>query len=216
LTVSLAAHAGEVVGMDPNPTMLDHARRRAADRGATNAEFVEGSDADLHAGMGPFRLTTMGRSFHWMDEERTLERLSAVTEPGGGVALLTDREWLTKGRAPWQAAAYEVADAYVAGLPERVDPATVEYDDPWDEKLAALGFDDVETVTFDVDREWSVDAAVGYVLSLSFCSPATLGDDRAAFERALRLRLGEFERDVLRQTATVDVVSGRASAAGGD
>ncbi len=196
--------------MDPNGTMLDHARDRAAEAGVTSVEWVRGSDADLPALSGTFRLTTMGRSFHWMDQERTLDRLRGTTESGGGVALVTDREWLTKGRADWQAAMYEVAAAYLEDLPDRVDPDEVTYDDPWDEKLASFGFEDVETVTFDVDRRWTVDAAVGYVLSLSYCSPDRLGDDRAAFEAAARDRLAAFDRDCLRQAATVEVISGRA------
>jgi len=208
LALPLAARAGEVLAMDPNERMLAHARRRAAEAGVENVEWVVGSDAEFDPSMGPFRLTTMGRSSHWMDQERTLERLSRATEPGGGIALVTDREWLTKGTADWQAAVYEVATRYLDDLPERVEPETVTYDDPWDEKLRAFGFGDVETLTFAVDREWAVDAVVGYVFSLSFCSPARFGDDAAAFEADLRGRLARFDRERFDQRATVEAVVG--------
>jgi SAM-dependent methyltransferase len=207
-TLPLAARAGEVLAMDPNERMLAHARRRATEAGVGNVEWVVGSDAEFDPSMGPFRLTTMGRSFHWMDQERTLERLSRATEPGGGVALVTDREWLTKGTADWQVAVYEVATRYLDDLPERVEPETVTYDDPWDEKLRTFGFGDVETLTFAVDREWAVDAVVGYVFSLSFCSPARFGDDAAAFEADLRGRLARFDRERFDQRATVEAVVG--------
>ena len=216
LTIPLARHAGEVVGMDPNETMLRHARERAAAHGVENVEWVVGSDADLRVEHGPFRLTTMGRSFHWMDQGRTLDRLRRATEPGGGVALLTDREWLTKGREEWQATVYDVVADYLDDLPERVDPDEVTYDDPWDEKLAAFGFEAVETVTFDVDREWSVDGVVGYVLSLSFCSPDRFGDERAAFECDLRSRMRESRRLSFVESTEVEVVSGPKSVSGGD
>ena len=208
LAIPLARHADTVVGMDPNEEMLRHARERAAEGGVENVEWVVGSDADLRVEQGPFRLTTMGRSFHWMDQERTLDRLFRATEPGGGVAILTDREWLTKGREPWQSTVYDVVTDYLDDVPGRVDPGAVSYDDPWDEKLAAFGFGSVETVTFDVDREWTVDGVVGYVLSLSFCSPDRFGDERAAFERDLRARLHEFGEEPFEQAAAVEAVSG--------
>ena len=212
LAVPLAAHAGEVVGMDPNEGMLREARERAGAAGRENVEWIVGADSDLEDlrdELGTFRLTTMGRSFHWMDAEATLDRLYRMTEPGGGVALVTDGEWLTKGRREWQADAYEVADEYVDDLPERVDPGGVEYEDPWDELLAAHGFGDVETATFEFRREWDADGVVGYVLSLSFCSPKVLGDDLEAFEADLRADLDGRDGDVFVQDVTVEIVSGR-------
>ena len=70
----------------------------------------------------------MGRSFHWIDEVKTLEQVYAMTQPGGGLALLNDREWFTRGTKPWQGAVYELAAEYVEDLPDRTGP--VEYDDP--------------------------------------------------------------------------------------
>ena len=40
--------------------------------------------------MGPFRLVTMGRSFHWMDRAATLAMLDKIVTPDGGVALFHD------------------------------------------------------------------------------------------------------------------------------
>lgn len=139
LTVPLSRRAGEVVAMDPNEAMLDRARKAAERAGRENVTFVRGGDAGLHGRMGPFRLTSIGRSFHWMDQRATLSTLRRITEPGGGVAVLTDREWLTKGRAAWQAAVYEAAARFLDDLPAREDPNEVEYDDPWDEMLAEMG-----------------------------------------------------------------------------
>jgi hypothetical protein len=82
-------------------------------------------------------------------------------------------------------------------------------DDPWDEKLAAHGFPDVETRAFEVTREWTVEGALGYVFSLSYCSPETFGDEQAAFADRVRERLAEFGDPPFTQTATVEVVAGR-------
>ncbi|WP_255148976.1 class I SAM-dependent methyltransferase [Halorarius halobius] len=187
LTVPLAARAGEVVGMDPNEAMLDHARERA-DAAGVDVEWVVGSDADLGDLTGSFRLTTIGRAFHWMDRERTLDRLQAMTEPGGGVALVGDEEWLTHGRDDWSGDVYDVVTDYVDDIPAREHPDDVEYDRPYDELLAEEGFVDVERFTTRTEREWTVEEMVGYVLSLSFCAP-DLRDERAAFAADLHARL---------------------------
>lgn len=49
----LAGPNGRVLGVDLAPPMVEHARRRAAAAGVTNAEFVARSADDL-AGLGPF------------------------------------------------------------------------------------------------------------------------------------------------------------------
>ena len=209
IAVPIARFAGEVVGMDPNEEMLRQTRERAAATGRENVEWMVGSDADLSDEMGPFRLTTMGRSFHWMEQERTLERLYRSTESGGGVALLNDPEWLTRGEQEWQDDVYAIASEYVEDLPDRVGADDVEYDDPWDELIAEFGFTDVEVETFESEREWTVDGVVGYVFSLSFCSPETFGDEKRAFEDDLRARLNEREEDAFVQNVEETVISGK-------
>lgn len=219
LAVALAPHVGSVVGVDPNEAMLREARARADAADVDGVEWWVGSDADLADladELGPVRLTTMGRAFHWMDQERTLRRLRGMTDPGGGVAIVGDDEWLTKGREDWQAEVYAVAETYLTDLPERVDPGEVEYDEPWDETLRDFGFVDVEIRSFDVEREWDADGIVGYVFSLSFCSPATFGDERASFERELRERLASMGRDRFVQRTATEVVSGRNAGDGSD
>ena len=207
LAVELAAHAGDVIGMDPSIEMLRQARRRAREAGRENVAWVVGSDADVDGTVAPVRLTTIGRAFHRMHGEATLQRLHRVTEPGGGVALLTDAEWLTRGTRAWQDAVYATAERYLDDLPERTGP--IEHDDPWDELLDEFGFADVETATFESEREWTVDGVVGYVFSLSFCSPARFGDDRAAFEAELRECLRERGAETFIEDAELRVVSGR-------
>ena len=208
IAIPLAAFAGEVVGIDPNREMLAHARAQADAAGSGNVEFVEGSDADLDPDLGSFRLVTMGRSFHWMDQERTLDRLHDLLEPGGGLAIVTGEEWLVRGEMDWQAAVYEVAERYLDDLPER-ETGDVEYPDPWDEKLATFGYRDVETKTFDIAREWRVDEIVGYVYSLSYCSPQTFGDAMDDFEADVRERLARMGEEPFEQAAEVEVIAGR-------
>ncbi|WP_233752259.1 MULTISPECIES: class I SAM-dependent methyltransferase [Halostella] len=210
IAVPVAAHVGEVVGMDPNEAMLREAQERADAVGRDNVEWVVGSDADLSDELGTFALATMGRSFHWMDQEATLETLHSLIEPGGGVAILNDEEWFTRGTRAWQDDAYDLAAEYLDDLPERTGP--VDYsDDPWDELIASFGFVDVETETCRAEREWTVDEVVGYVFSLSFCAPERFANEaeQEAFEAALRDRLRNRAEETFSQTTAVTVITGR-------
>lgn len=116
---------------------------------------------------------------------------------------------MTRGTRAWQAAVYEVARRYVADLPERTGP--IEYDEPYEETLAAAGYADVEVATFAFEREWRIDAVVGYVLSLSYCSPRQLGEDRPAFEAEVRDRLNDHGEPPFVQHGAVCVISGYAT-----
>ncbi|PSP65845.1 class I SAM-dependent methyltransferase, partial [Halobacteriales archaeon QH_8_67_27] len=164
---------------------------------------------DLGDELGPVTVTTMGLSFYWMEREPTLERLRELTEPGGGVAVFGDTEWLTSGRRDWQDEVYALASESLDDLPERTGPRTEPYETPYDELTADCGFEGVDVATFDRTREWTVDEVVGYVFSLSFRSPATFGDARNDFESDLRERLEELGGGPLEQDEQVRVTSGR-------
>lgn len=208
LGVTLADDFDHVLGIDPNKRMLSFARERARVANVENAEWRRGSDADLPdvaAEFAPLRLTTIGRAFHRMDQDRTLDRLHELTEPGGGVALLNDSEWVARGTAEWQDAVYEVLTIYLDDPPERTGP--VEYDDSWVDTLENNRFENVEERLFEVEREWDDDSVVGYLRSLSFCSPAVLGDDEAAFEQDVRDALSDYE-EPYEENAIATVISG--------
>ena len=73
--------------------------------------FQEGSSLDLAPGMGPYRLVTIGRAFHWMDRPETARRLDSLIEPGGALILfqdshpkLPDNAWRAEYRAILDAA----------------------------------------------------------------------------------------------------------------
>lgn len=207
--LALAPHVGHVVGMDPNPEMVRAARRAATAQGSTAAtDWVVAGDDQLRGAMGPFDCVTVGRALHWMDRERTARRVSEATVDGGGLAILEDVEWVTHGEEDWHAAVYDVASEFVPDLPDRVPQSAVEYDEPYAELLARCGYEDVRERAFTIRREWDADAVVGYLLSLSFCSPATLGADRDDFVAAVRACVEP--REPLAETTTVTVTSGRS------
>jgi ubiquinone/menaquinone biosynthesis C-methylase UbiE len=67
LALQLASLFGKVVGLDPDADMLTEAQRRAEALNVTHVRWVRARAEDLPAGLGPVRVATFGRSFHWMD-----------------------------------------------------------------------------------------------------------------------------------------------------
>jgi SAM-dependent methyltransferase len=89
LAMGFARLGMAVTAMDPEPEMLAAARSAAEKQGLPIIMHPGGSQ-QLTATMGPYRLVSMGRSFHWMDRAATLAMLDKIVSPGGGIALFHD------------------------------------------------------------------------------------------------------------------------------
>lgn len=187
LAMPFAAAGMRVTAADPEPTMLDAARQTARDAGVDLTFWSGGSD-DLTSDMGPYRLVTMGRSFHWMDRAATLARLDGIVAPGGAIALFNDEHPQTAENR-WTDVLHEVADRY-GRASERV---VVERKSPdyrsHESFLLASPFSLLEGVSVVVQQTLTPDQIVGRALSMSTCSPEKLGSRREAFESDLRAAL---------------------------
>jgi hypothetical protein len=89
LAIAFARLGMTVTAMDPEPEMLAAAGSMVQTQGAQVTLLLGGSE-DLTPAMGPFRLVTIGRAFHWMDRSATLAMLDKIVTPDGGVALFHD------------------------------------------------------------------------------------------------------------------------------
>ncbi|HKD95600.1 MAG TPA: methyltransferase domain-containing protein [Gaiellaceae bacterium] len=89
LTVRLAHLFEEAVGLDPDAAMLAEGRRVADERGIPNIRWVQALAEDLPGvAPGPYRLVTFGSSLHWTDEQRVMETVYDMLEPGGALAMI--------------------------------------------------------------------------------------------------------------------------------
>ncbi len=87
LALALAPLAGEVVGLDPVPAMLEHARRAAA--GLENVSFVEGSTEELPFERDRFDLVVTSRTIHhvkWPDV--AVAEMTRVTRTAGRLLVI--------------------------------------------------------------------------------------------------------------------------------
>jgi ubiquinone/menaquinone biosynthesis C-methylase UbiE len=121
LAAAFAPHVQSVIGIDPEPNMLEAAAAYAREKGV-EVKFQLGSSYDLDKLSEAFHLVTMGRSFHWMDRAATLEALDRIIEPGGAIALFRDsypavpqNQWRDLRRIPRM----PCTDARDRGLPTR-------------------------------------------------------------------------------------------------
>lgn len=185
LAVPLAPFVAGVVAADPEPEMLAQLPAGIVRRQA-RAEDVDET-------WGTFVLATIGRAFHWMDGDVVMERLARVTRQ---VALVGDKIEESEAETTLLAVARE----FFGERPPMKQPRVT-----YEQALAASPFSDVQLITVEVKRTWTIDQLIGFAYSTSFASLARVGDRREEFERALRERF----QPSYRERVTVDAVLGR-------
>lgn len=187
LAVPFAEAGMRVVGIDPEPDMLDAARQTAREAGVA-VDFRQGSSFDLPKDLGPIHLVAMGRSFHWMDRTETLKTLDALLPPGGAIALFEDEHPPTAENL-WLRKFAEVGKNY--GMHEAHHHAALlkgEYRTHVSHLFDSV-FTHIERVGVYVKRAIKADEVVGFAFSLSMLSKERLGERADDFERELRAAL---------------------------
>jgi SAM-dependent methyltransferase len=184
LTLPLAEHVAEAVGLDPEPEMLTEAAKQAQAACLTNVTWAQGGSDDLPGNLGRFRLVTMGRSFHWMNREQVLTVLESMIDDGGGLVIAND-SCLVRPTTQWQRAIEDIQNRF---LPPQtptssMNPATIP--EPHEEILARSPFRDLHRATYEFDRPWTIEQAIGYLYSTSLPLHRLLGEHRTAFEQAI-------------------------------
>jgi hypothetical protein len=166
----------------------------AAREAGVNVEARRGSSFDLPADIGPFRLVTMGRSFHWMDRKATLAALDKLVLPGGAIALFDDEHPRTVENA-WRRTLEEVGRKYGrAQEPHIVERESGAYR-THESVMLDSAFSDIVRIAVIVRRSLTTDDIVGLAYSLSTSAPQKLGERRSAFETDLRATLAVLSGD---------------------
>lgn len=217
LTLLLAAHFEQVVGMDADQQMLAEGERQAAAAGITNIEWVHGKGEELSPNLGHFRVATMAQSFHWMNRERVAGLLRQMLSEDGAVAYV-------------HATTHQGVDGTAPLLHPRpprqqIDALVTEF--LGEERRAGRGYRQMDTVSEDERGQiearifraagftgptrlevpgWvvnrSADEVVASVFSLSYAAPHLFGDRVGQFEQELRTVLtqvsptGQFSEEM--------------------
>ncbi len=215
LTLLMAPHFEEAVGVDADEQMLAEGARQAVEAGVTNIDWVHSRGEDLSPQRGPFRVATMAQSFHWMDRERVaallgqtliaqgaLAYVNAMTHRGvdGTVALLHPRP-------PWQQIDILVTDFLGDGRRAGRGYRQMESEDDRERNETRIfrtaGFTGptrLEVPGWVVDRD--ADEVVASVFSMSYAAPHLFGERVGQFEHQLRSMLdkasptGQFSEEM--------------------
>ncbi len=189
LAIAFAKLGMAVTAMDPEPEMLAAAGSKAQARGA-QVTLLSGGSQDLTAGMGPFRLVTMGRAFHWMDRSATLAMLDKIVTPDGGVALFHDAHPpLTENG--WFKILCDLQERY------RQDKAAGRHGGHrrYEPFLFASAFTQLDGLSVTVRQPLTAPDIVGRAFSMSHSAPQRLGLKREEFAAALQAALREWSPD---------------------
>lgn len=185
------AQAGmAVTAVDPEPEMLE-ALQAAAISAQLAIQSLPGSSFAMPSGIGPFRLVTIGRAFHWMDRAATAAALDRIILPGGALALFDD-EILKTAENRWWTVLDAIANRYgAAAAPHRearADPNHRSHESI----LLESPFPVLETTGVILRRDLSTDDVVGLAGSLSVTSQAALGKRARVFEDDLRRAMADL------------------------
>ncbi len=191
----LAQHVAEVVALDPEEEMLAEAKRQAKQAGALNISYVQRKAEDISADLGTFRLTTMGASFHWMEQAVVLQKIYAVTERRGGVVIVSDSSspWRDADAERWKEVRKELVQKYLGEQRRAGDRHYTKPQESFEDQLNESPFGRYEEWTHDYERTWSLEAAINFLYSTSFASRRLFGDRLEAFENELREALLALE-----------------------
>lgn len=193
LAIPFAVAGMAVTAIDPEPEMLAELNA-AAQQARVSIDARLGSSFDMPPGIGPFKLVTMGRSFHWMDRTATLGLLDRLVAADGAIALFDDRHPRTVENG-WRQVLREVEDAYGRDRSQHVLAATSAGYRTHESVLFDSCFCDLERIAVFTRRELTADDIVGLAFSLSSSSPEKLGERARDFERDLRAALARTSPD---------------------
>ncbi|MBR0905377.1 class I SAM-dependent methyltransferase [Bradyrhizobium liaoningense] len=193
LALGFGPYVGRVVGVDPEPAMLDAARRAAASAGQA-LTLIEGKAETLADDIGSFDVVTIGRALHWMDREPTLARLDRLVARDGAIAICASFS-ATDGSNAW-------LDGYNE-IRRRSSPAIL-----WEEAgrgtrthrdlptfFRGSAFAPTELIAVETRHAVSVQDLTQRVLTYSSSSPEALGDNVEAALRDVENHLASFHRD---------------------
>jgi SAM-dependent methyltransferase len=197
LTLPMAARVRAVVGVDPEPDMLQRARRAARERDVRNVSWAIGADTDITAlrdllGDHSVAAVTAGQALHWMNHQALFRAAIPLLRPGGGVAVVTNGTPLWLHGTDWSRALRVCLEhwldtelTFACGTDEQSQRR-------YADDLAAAGYD-VLSAAFDYHAELDLDQLVGGIFSALPVTRLPPPDQRPAFAEQIRSAVAPHE-----------------------
>jgi len=195
LAIPLARYFEEVIGIDPDEEMLRVARQVAEKSGVKNVQWLPMKAEEISDSLGQFRLTTMGISLHWFDQELVLKKVYDLTEKGGGLAIVGSNSgvWKREDEESWQKKRREIIQKYL-GENRRAGKGL--YKKPtmrFAEALTQSLFGTAEVFKHQTTIKRNFETILGFLYSSSYVNKRLLGDKTETFEKELREEMLKIE-----------------------
>lgn len=183
LAIGFAPYCGQVVGVDPEPAMIE-AAREAAGRAGVALRLIEGRFEHLADELGAFDVVTIGRALHWLDPEPARAGLERVVARRARV-LVCGASSVKDDRNPWLETFERVRDRWKGDRPAHDHGAFFA-----DGRFASRG-----KIRVEASQRIPVERLADRILSMSTTSPERLGDGVPEMRRILREALAPFAPD---------------------
>ena len=204
LTLLLAPHFAEAIGVDADGDMLAEAARLAEQQSLRNVRWRRLRGEDLPAGLAHVRVATFAQSLHWMDRRLVTAKVRAMLGPGGAAVhvhatthqgLDTDAQ-LAHPRPPREEIT-RLVRRYLGRQPRAGQGVLAAgASEPEEVIYRAAGFTGPESLEVPgqvVER--NVEEITASVYSLSSAAPHLFGDRLEQFDAELRQLLAEVADD---------------------
>jgi len=189
MAIPLAKYFDLVLALDPDEQMLELAKSQALATKIRNISWQKGSSKELEQLSGPFKLVTMGQSFHWMDQELVLNQLYRLIKDGGVAVVGTEP---VKQRSDTEKKDKVVAELIKKYLgPERRAGKFIYQAPPkrYEELLPNSIFGNFAENYYVITKTRSIDQIIGHLYSMSWARRDYFGDNLSKFEAELKAKL---------------------------
>jgi SAM-dependent methyltransferase len=187
LALGFAPYVGRIVGVDPEPAMLEAARKAAA-RAGQGFTLIEGKAEALPADIGTFDVVTVGRALHWMERKAIAALFERLVAPAGAIVICSARS-AADGRNSWLDE-FNAARRFWSGSSEGE-----RHRQDFEAVFQGTRFRLTDSITVESSHEIGVSDLAQRVLTFSTSSPQVLGDKANAMLHDIEQRLLPFSRD---------------------
>ncbi len=194
VALALAPSFAEVIGLDPEQSMLAEARKSAEREGGTSPKWVKGRAEDIPSlSLGTFQAVTLAQSFHWTDQEAVVDVIYETLDPGGAMLLIHHEAPVQEGHDTMRrgqrhpAIPHDVIDAVLVRYLGWGRPKSDPNREPYVDLLARTAFGRPERLVLPgrADLVRNIDDVIDNYLSTSFAAPQLFGDRLQEFRDEL-------------------------------
>lgn len=186
MAIAMDGKCNEMVCLDSDLEMLKQAKREIERMNLKQKIILVNCYAEdlikRKNGLGIFKLATICRAFHWMDQNKVLTDLDSLISEDGGIAIISDGSFWT-GEEEWQHAVKKVVQKYLGEERRAGKGIFKESPEPWENIISRSAFSVVESKEIEIVRTWTIESIIGWLFSSSFASPKYFGNRIKTFKK---------------------------------